>query len=212
MDFWPRHIPARFFNFGLSSYQLPLNNRDRFGLVFRIWLNHRYLWPNSLFRLNTCVFHSRTYHMILPEKKTIPILIISTILLLITYSHEKSFMYSVLYVDDEKSLLEIAQIFLEQSGNFSVSIITSAMEALNSPALGSYDAIISDYQIPVMDGIAFLKAVRDRFRDVPLSSLPAEVARRSLSMQLTMVRTFTSRKGVIRLPSLPTLPIRSRSR
>jgi PAS domain S-box-containing protein len=76
-------------------------------------------------------------------------------------------MYSVLYVDDEKSLLEIAQIFLQISGEFRVSIMTSAQKALDSPSIWSYDAIISDYQMPGMDGIAFLKAVRERFGDIP---------------------------------------------
>jgi PAS domain S-box-containing protein len=76
-------------------------------------------------------------------------------------------MISVLYVDDEPDLLEIAQLFLEQSGEFRVVTCTSAEEALDSPTLRSYDAIISDYQMPGMDGITFLKAVRERFGNIP---------------------------------------------
>ena len=76
-------------------------------------------------------------------------------------------MYSVLYVDDETSLLEIAQIFLEESGDFRVDTVTSAQKALASLVIRSYDAIISDYLMPGMDGIAFLKAVRERFGDIP---------------------------------------------
>jgi len=73
----------------------------------------------------------------------------------------------VLYVDDEPSLLEIAQIFLEQNGEFVVETATSAREALNSQQIPSYDVIISDYQMPDMDGLAFLKVVRERFGDLP---------------------------------------------
>ncbi|MGA2162347.1 MAG: PAS domain S-box protein [Methanoregula sp.] len=76
-------------------------------------------------------------------------------------------MISVLYVDDEPDLLEIGRIFLEQSGEFSVGTSTSAQEALSSLSILSYDAIISDYQMPGMDGIAFLKAVRERYGDIP---------------------------------------------
>jgi PAS domain S-box-containing protein len=76
-------------------------------------------------------------------------------------------MFSVLYVDDEPDLLELGQMFLEKSGEFSVAISTSAEEALESPSIRSYDVIISDYQMPGMDGIAFLKAVRERFGDIP---------------------------------------------
>lgn len=76
-------------------------------------------------------------------------------------------MISVLYVDDEPGLLEIARLFLERSGEFSVKTLTSAQEALDSPSLRSYDAIISDYQMPGMNGIDFLKRVRERFGDIP---------------------------------------------
>jgi len=76
-------------------------------------------------------------------------------------------MISVLYVDDERDLLEIARIFLEKTGEFRVGTSTSAQEALDSLSVLSYDAIISDYQMPEMDGIAFLKAVRQRYGDIP---------------------------------------------
>lgn len=76
-------------------------------------------------------------------------------------------MISALYVDDERGLLEIAKIFLEMTGDFSIDISASAIESLESSALRSYDAIISDYLMPGMDGIAFLKAVRMRYGDIP---------------------------------------------
>jgi len=72
-----------------------------------------------------------------------------------------------LYVDDEPGLLEVARLFLEQSPEFSVETATSAKAALNSPAIASCDAIISDYQMPGMDGIAFLKGVREKYGDIP---------------------------------------------
>lgn len=76
-------------------------------------------------------------------------------------------MISVLYVDDERDLLEITQFFLEDTGEFRVGIETSAQAALDSPDILSYDAIVSDYYMPGIDGIVFLKAVRERFGDIP---------------------------------------------
>ncbi|MDD1690907.1 MAG: PAS domain S-box protein [Methanoregula sp.] len=76
-------------------------------------------------------------------------------------------MITVLYVDDEPELLEVTRAFLEQAGEFEVRISTSAREVLDSGTVPSCDAIVSDYQMPEMDGIAFLKEVRERFADLP---------------------------------------------
>ena len=73
----------------------------------------------------------------------------------------------VLYVDDEPGLLEIGKVFLEQSGDFSVAIIGSAPAALELLLKEKFDAIVSDYQMPKMDGIEFLKAVRNSGNNMP---------------------------------------------
>jgi CheY-like chemotaxis protein len=77
-------------------------------------------------------------------------------------------MFRVLYVDDEPGLLEIGKFFLEMGGQFSVDIITSAPAALTLLRSQIYDAIISDYEMPRMDGIEFLKEVRSNFGEVPV--------------------------------------------
>jgi PAS domain S-box-containing protein len=76
-------------------------------------------------------------------------------------------MFTILYVDDEPGLLEVGKLFLEQGGQFSVETITSATEALKALRSGHYDAIISDYQMPGMDGIEFLKKVRYSGNTIP---------------------------------------------
>ena len=76
-------------------------------------------------------------------------------------------MYRILYVDDEPALLEIAKVFLEQGRQFSVDIITSAPAALALLDSKDYDAIIADYQMPEMDGIELLKAVRTSGNAIP---------------------------------------------
>lgn len=75
--------------------------------------------------------------------------------------------YSVLYVDDEKALLEIGKLFLEQGGQFAVDTIDSGPSALALMVTKNYDAIVSDYQMPGMDGIGFLKEVRGSGNTVP---------------------------------------------
>jgi DNA-binding response OmpR family regulator len=73
----------------------------------------------------------------------------------------------ILYVDDEPSLLELGKFFLERSGRFSVDTITSALAALSLQNTKRYDAIISDYQMPEMDGIEFLKKIRSSGNTIP---------------------------------------------
>ncbi|HWQ68168.1 MAG TPA: PAS domain S-box protein [Methanospirillum sp.] len=74
---------------------------------------------------------------------------------------------SILYVDDEPDLLVLGKLFLERTKNFIVDTSTFAQEALKSSLIPSYDAIVSDYQMPEMDGIAFLRAVREQYGDIP---------------------------------------------
>jgi len=74
---------------------------------------------------------------------------------------------SVLYVDDEPSLLEIGKLFLEERGQFIVDTITSAQAAFTLLDTKTYDAIISDYQMPGIDGIEFLKAIRTSGNTIP---------------------------------------------
>ena len=74
---------------------------------------------------------------------------------------------SVLYVDDEPDLLELGKLSLEASGDFSVRTINSAHSALTLLDKEKFDAIISDYQMPRMDGLQFLAEVRSRFGHIP---------------------------------------------
>jgi len=76
-------------------------------------------------------------------------------------------MFTILYVDDDPGLLDVGRLFLEQGGQFSVETVTSATQAFKLLHTDHYDAIISDYQMPEMDGIEFLKRVRASGNTVP---------------------------------------------
>ncbi len=76
-------------------------------------------------------------------------------------------MITVIYVDDEPDLLEIGRMFLERDGEFSVTTVASAGKALETLKNTSFDAIISDYQMPEMNGIDLLKKVRASGNTIP---------------------------------------------
>ncbi|HWQ66649.1 MAG TPA: PAS domain S-box protein [Methanospirillum sp.] len=76
-------------------------------------------------------------------------------------------MISVLLVDDEPVLLDLGKIFLERSGDFLIVQANSGNEAMISLSEGSFDAIVSDYEMPEMDGIALLRNVRALYPEIP---------------------------------------------
>jgi signal transduction histidine kinase len=76
-------------------------------------------------------------------------------------------MISVLYVDDELALLDILKIYLEQIGKFQVDTALSARIALEKLRNSRYDVVVADYQMPEMDGIAFLVELRKMYPVLP---------------------------------------------
>ena len=76
-------------------------------------------------------------------------------------------MISILLVDDETDLLEIARLYLEEQRGFRVQSAVSAKEALRMMQETPFDVVVSDYQMPVMDGIQFLKKLRGKKDPTP---------------------------------------------
>jgi len=74
---------------------------------------------------------------------------------------------SVLYVDDEPVLLEIFKLFLERRPDIFVSTASSVDQAMALLDSLAFDVIISDYQMPGTDGIAFLKLLRANNLSIP---------------------------------------------
>ena len=69
-------------------------------------------------------------------------------------------MISVLYVEDDISLLEIGKFLLEKDGSIEVDTCASVNDALRNISGKRYDVIISDYAMPVNNGMKFLKNLR----------------------------------------------------
>jgi CheY-like chemotaxis protein/signal transduction histidine kinase len=80
---------------------------------------------------------------------------------------KKKIQIRVLHLDDEPIILDITRMFLERDSNISVDSINQAQEALLLLSSSRYDVIISDYEMPVMDGIEFLKEIRECGHDLP---------------------------------------------
>ena len=73
----------------------------------------------------------------------------------------------ILYVDDEKFLHEPFKLYMEMIGSVSVDCANSGKEAIDKLSSLMYHAVVSDYQMPGMDGIELLKNIRSRGSDIP---------------------------------------------
>lgn len=76
-------------------------------------------------------------------------------------------MISVLYIDDDPDLLILGKRFLQREEDFSVDTLEHPVQALDRIREQHYDAIVSDYMMPGMDGLALLKAIRGDGNCVP---------------------------------------------
>lgn len=80
-----------------------------------------------------------------------------------------------LLVDDEEDFLELAEdFFKKEKETINLDITESAKEALEMMEEKAYDVIISDYQMPVMDGLEFLETVRSEGNDIPFIFLTGQ--------------------------------------
>jgi PAS domain S-box-containing protein len=85
----------------------------------------------------------------------------------LTASNKKSII-RVLHVDDDPSLLEITKfILLDMNGGLQIDQASSVDEGLNKLADRQYDVVVSDYDMPMKNGLDFLRELRQRKNMVP---------------------------------------------
>lgn len=79
----------------------------------------------------------------------------------------KSPNHRILYVDDENALLYATQRYFQQEGGLSIDTAGSADEGFRKIGAIRYDAIVSDFEMPDMNGIEFLSALRSGGNNTP---------------------------------------------
>ncbi|MQY62343.1 response regulator [archaeon] len=73
----------------------------------------------------------------------------------------------VLLVDNDVEFLKSAKQCLKLQGNFDIELASSVNEALEKMTKKEIDVIVSDIQMPMKDGLEFLKTLRENGNNVP---------------------------------------------
>jgi CheY-like chemotaxis protein len=102
----------------------------------------------------------------------------------------------VLLVDDDPVFLELSKTFLEVFHDINSDTVESAGQALEKLNELSYDVVVSDYDMPCMDGISFLRTIRDLRINIPFILFTGvgkeEVMRRAVE---NGVDSFVQKRG-----------------
>jgi PAS domain S-box-containing protein len=90
----------------------------------------------------------------------------SSSVLIDSQAQSKKDSLNILHVDDDVSLLEVSKQILTDENNFEIDNVTSVDEAFKKLEQQTYDAIISDYEMPLKNGLDFLKELRSQQKEI----------------------------------------------
>lgn len=94
-------------------------------------------------------------------------------------------MARILIADDDAHIARVLGMWLQRHGH-QVILVANGDAALKSLAREPVDLIISDMNMPVLDGVGLLKAVRTELQsDVPIVVLTARCDQENITQELT---------------------------
>ncbi|RYZ90943.1 MAG: response regulator [Proteobacteria bacterium] len=73
----------------------------------------------------------------------------------------------VLLADDSTDLADMIGMILRENG-CEVTIVCNGQQVLDHPALSSFDIIVMDVQMPIMDGLTATKRLRENGCSIPI--------------------------------------------
>ncbi len=93
----------------------------------------------------------------------------------------------ILIVDDCPDLRDLVKETIESILSYEVLEAEDGLEALKVIKQNRIDCIISDWNMPVMDGLSLLKKIRAeaRYRDMPFMMLTGEMSRGSVETAIS---------------------------
>ncbi|MDE7168929.1 MAG: response regulator [Mucispirillum sp.] len=94
----------------------------------------------------------------------------------------------IITVDDSSTMRRIIKNTLQKLGFDSVLEAGNGVEGLEVMSKNKVDMIVTDWNMPEMDGLSFVKAVRakDEYKDLPILMITTEAAKEDI---LTALRS-----------------------
>jgi PAS domain S-box-containing protein len=101
----------------------------------------------------------------------------------------------VLHVEDDPDFAEITELKLDEHGDFDLAVETDPTDALERFETGEFDCLLSDYDMPRLDGLELLDAVRDQYPAVPFVLFTGKGSERIASEAISAGVTDYLQKG-----------------
>ena len=95
---------------------------------------------------------------------------------------------SIITVDDSSTMRRIIKNTIKKLGFETILEAGNGVEALEVMSKNKVDMIVTDWNMPEMDGLTFVKAVRakDEYKDLPILMITTEAAKEDI---LTALRS-----------------------
>lgn len=74
----------------------------------------------------------------------------------------------ILLIDDEKDLCRVTKLNLERSGRYEVTMAHSGREGLDKADQAAFDLVITDYNMPGLDGGTVLLRMKSKRPKIPV--------------------------------------------
>lgn len=95
---------------------------------------------------------------------------------------------SILVVDDFPSMRRIVRTLLKELGFSNIDEAEDGQEGLAKLRSGSFEFVVSDWNMPNLDGLEMLKEIRadDALKHLPVLMVTAEAKKKTLLLQLRL--------------------------
>jgi HD-like signal output (HDOD) protein len=103
-------------------------------------------------------------------------------------------MKRILFVDDDQNVLDGLQNLLrKQRREWEMVFVLTAAEALLQLETGSFDVVMTDMRMPVMDGAAFLEVVKEKYPSVARIVLSGQAQREAVMRAVPVAHQYISK-------------------